>query len=57
MPSIIIFSTLWGVFLNERKGSSRRTHLLVAWGLGVLVLSTVIVGLGNYLKVMSVLHL
>ncbi len=56
MASIIIFSTLWGVFLNEWKGSSRRTHFLVAWGLGVLVLSTVVVGLGNYLKVVSILH-
>ncbi len=50
MASIIIFSTLWGVLLKEWKGSSRRTHGLVAFGLIVLVLSTVVVGLGNYLK-------
>jgi L-rhamnose-H+ transport protein len=50
MASIIIFSTLWGVLLKEWKGSSRRTHILVASGLAVLVLSTVVVGLGNYLK-------
>jgi hypothetical protein len=50
MASIIIFSTLWGVALHEWKGSSKRTHVLIAIGLAVLVLSTVIVGYGNYLK-------
>jgi len=50
MASIIIFSTLWGIVLHEWKGSSKRTHRLIALGLGVLVLSTIIVGYGNYLK-------
>jgi len=50
MASIIIFSTLWGVALHEWKGSSKRTHVLITIGLGVLVLSTMIVGYGNYLK-------
>ncbi len=50
MASIIIFSTLWGVALHEWKGSSKRTHVLIALGLAVLVLSTIIVGYGNYLK-------
>jgi hypothetical protein len=50
MASIIIFSTLWGVALHEWKGSSKRTHALIALGLAVLVLSTIIVGYGNYLK-------
>ena len=53
MASIIIFSTIWGVVLKEWKGSSRRTEVLVGLGLAVLVLSTVIVGLGNFLKVHS----
>ncbi|MHB0957751.1 MAG: L-rhamnose/proton symporter RhaT [Pirellulaceae bacterium] len=52
MASIIIFSTLWGVALLEWKGSSKRTHMLIALGLAVLVLSTIIVGYGNYLKVL-----
>ena len=56
MASIIIFSTLWGVLLKEWKGSSRRTHVLVASGLAVLVLSTVVVGLGNYLKLQPALQ-
>ena len=56
MASIIIFSTLWGVVLHEWKGSSKRTHVLIAIGLGVLVLSTVIVGYGNYLKSLPPVH-
>lgn len=51
LSSIIIFSSMWGWFLHEWKGTSRRSHLLFATGLVVLVLSTVIVGYGNYLGV------
>ncbi len=50
MASIIIFSTLWGIALREWKGASRRTIVLVALGLRVLVGSTIIVGYGNYLQ-------
>ena len=49
MASIIIFSTLWGIGLKEWSGTSRRTKLLVALSLAVLVGSTIIVGYGNYL--------
>ena len=49
MASIIIFSTLWGIALQEWKGSSRRTIALVTLGLAVLVGSTIVVGYGNYL--------
>ena len=49
MASIIIFSTLWGLFLHEWRGSGRRTMKLVWLGLLVLVASTIIVGYGNYL--------
>lgn len=49
MASIIIFSTLWGLALREWRGSSVRTRSLIGIGLGTLVLSTVIVGYGNYL--------
>jgi L-rhamnose-H+ transport protein len=48
MASIIIFSTLWGIALQEWKGAGTRTRLLVAFSLLVLVGSTVIVGYGNY---------
>jgi L-rhamnose-H+ transport protein len=50
MASIIIFSTLWGIALREWKGTSRRTHMLIAIGLAVLIGSTIIVGYGNFLK-------
>jgi L-rhamnose-H+ transport protein len=50
MASIIIFATLWGIFLKEWRGTSRRTKTLVACGLTLLIASTLIVGYGNYLK-------
>jgi L-rhamnose-H+ transport protein len=49
MASIMIFSTLWGIALHEWRGAGTRTKVLVALSLFVLVLSTVIVGYGNYL--------
>lgn len=50
MASIIIFSTLWGIVLHEWQGVSKRTHVLIAIGLFILIVSTVIIGYGNYLK-------
>jgi L-rhamnose-H+ transport protein len=49
MASIIIFSTLWGIALREWRGTGRRTRLLIAAGLFLLIASTVVVGYGNYL--------
>ncbi len=51
MASIIIFSSLWGIALKEWKGSSPSTKSKLAIGLATLVLSTIIVGYGNYLGV------
>jgi L-rhamnose-H+ transport protein len=51
MASIIIFSSLWGIALKEWKGSSPSTKTKLAIGLATLVLSTIIVGYGNYLGV------
>lgn len=53
MASIIIFSTLWGIVLREWKGTSKRTHVLIAIGLALLVGSTVVVGYGNYLDAVA----
>jgi len=39
---------LWGIALKEWSGVGRRTKLLVALTLLVLVGSTLIVGYGNY---------
>jgi L-rhamnose-H+ transport protein len=51
MASIIIFSSLWGIALHEWRGSSVSTKRKLALGLLTLVLSTVVVGYGNYLAV------
>jgi L-rhamnose-H+ transport protein len=53
MASIIIFSSLWGIALREWKGSSSGTRWTLATGPATLVISTVIVGYGNYLGVGS----
>ncbi|MGA2749918.1 MAG: L-rhamnose/proton symporter RhaT [Verrucomicrobiota bacterium] len=50
MASIIIFSTMWGWILHEWKGSSKKAHALIAAGIAMLVLSTIIIGYGTYLK-------
>jgi L-rhamnose-H+ transport protein len=49
MASIIIFSSLWGIALHEWRGAGARTKGWLAISLGVLLLSTVVVGYGNYL--------
>jgi len=49
MASIIIFSSLWGLGLNEWKGAGRVALRLLFASLALLVLSTMIVGYGNYL--------
>jgi L-rhamnose-H+ transport protein len=56
MASIIIFSTLWGIALKEWQGSSPRTLRLITAGLAVLVLSTLVVGYGNYLGTLAPAH-
>ena len=51
MASIIIFSTAWGWYFHEWRGASRKTHRLIALGIATLVLATVIIGYGAYLRV------
>lgn len=50
MASIIIFSTMWGWILHEWKGSSRKAHRLIGAGIATLILSTIIIGFGTWLK-------
>jgi L-rhamnose-H+ transport protein len=50
MASIIVFSTMWGWIFHEWKGSSRKAHALIAAGILVLILSTVVIGYGTWLK-------
>jgi L-rhamnose-H+ transport protein len=50
MASIMIFGTLWGLALHEWRGAGTRTMRLLAMSVAVLVLSTLVVGYGNYLN-------
>lgn len=50
MASLILFSAVFGIFLGEWRNTSQRTHRLLAAGLLLLVLSSVISGYAGYLK-------
>jgi L-rhamnose-H+ transport protein len=50
MASIILFSTLWGFALKEWTGVRPRTRALVWSGIALLVGSTVVIGVGNYIS-------
>ncbi|MFA5265401.1 MAG: L-rhamnose/proton symporter RhaT [Opitutaceae bacterium] len=56
MASIIIFSSLWGLALHEWKGASGKSRRLLFAGLSVLIISTLIVGYGNYLGTLPPAH-
>jgi L-rhamnose-H+ transport protein len=49
MAFIITFSSLWGIYFREWKGTGKPTRRLVVAGIVVLILSTAVVGAGNYL--------
>ncbi|TDW96862.1 L-rhamnose/proton symporter RhaT [Dinghuibacter silviterrae] len=50
MAFIILVANAWGLALKEWKGVSRRTKTTIALGIGAILLSVVIVGVGNALK-------
>ncbi|UCG15983.1 MAG: L-rhamnose/proton symporter RhaT [Phycisphaerales bacterium] len=49
MAFIIVFSNVWALLFREWRGASRWTVRLVFSGIVLLILSTVIVGIGTYL--------
>jgi L-rhamnose-H+ transport protein len=49
MAFIIIFSNLWGIYFKEWQGVSRKTYTTVGLGLFVILLSTVLIGMGSQL--------
>jgi L-rhamnose-H+ transport protein len=51
MASIIIFATMWGWIFREWLGSGRKAHALIAAGILMLIVSTVVIGWGSFLKV------
>lgn len=50
MSFIIIASNIWSLTLKEWKGSGRKTIAILTAGILVITLSTVLIGLGNYLQ-------
>lgn len=50
MAFIIVFSNMWGLILKEWAGSGRKTIRTIIAGLVILVISTWIIGLGNYIQ-------
>jgi L-rhamnose-H+ transport protein len=50
MASIIIFSAVWGVYFREWSGASARARRLMALGVALLILSTMVIGGGTWLK-------
>ena len=49
MAFIIVFSNLWGIAFREWRGTSAKTRTLVWGGILTLILSTLVIGYGNYL--------
>ncbi len=54
MAFIIVFSNIWGLIFREWKGSSRRTLTIIISGILVLVGSTIVIGLGNYIASLGI---
>lgn len=51
MASIIIFGSLWGIFLKEWKNTSGLSKFLLGVALFTLIMSTIIIGYGNLLGI------
>ncbi|PRY45484.1 L-rhamnose-H+ transport protein [Spirosoma oryzae] len=49
MAFIIAFSSFWGLYLHEWRGSDAATMRTIRLGILTVILSSVIVGIGNYL--------
>lgn len=49
MAFIIVFSTMWGLWLREWRGAGPRARALVFSGIAILILSTIVIGIGNYI--------
>jgi L-rhamnose-H+ transport protein len=47
MAFIILISNLWGVMLNEWKGVNSKTRMTIIAGIATILISVVLVGIGN----------
>jgi L-rhamnose-H+ transport protein len=50
MAFIILVANMWGLFLKEWKGVSKKTRLTITIGVIAIIASVRVVGIGNYLK-------
>ena len=50
MAFIILVANLWGILLNEWKGTSPKTKVRIGAGIAAILFSVIIVGYGNSLK-------
>jgi L-rhamnose-H+ transport protein len=50
MASIIIFGTLWGIYFQEWRGTRARVRVLIASGIALLILSTIVIGYGTWMR-------
>jgi L-rhamnose-H+ transport protein len=50
MSFIIVFSNMWGLILREWSGSGKTTIRVILLGLLILIFSTLVIGLGNYMQ-------
>lgn len=48
MAFVIAFSNMWGLYFKEWKGTGRKTISVIVCGILLVLLSTVVIGLGNY---------
>jgi len=51
MAFIILIANAWGLILKEWSGVQRKTFITVLAGIGIIILSVLIVGYGNSLKI------
>ncbi|MHC0442469.1 L-rhamnose/proton symporter RhaT [Flavobacterium sp. 3-210] len=49
MSTIILTANFWGFYLKEWTGVSKKTMRTFVWGIGLIMLSIVVVGIGNSL--------
>ena len=49
MATIIIFSNLWGLRLKEWKLVDKKTMAYLWFGIAMLIVSVIVIGIGNHL--------
>jgi L-rhamnose-H+ transport protein len=50
MAFIILIANVWGLVLKEWKGVSKKAYATVIAGIAIIILSVIVVGMGNNIK-------